>query len=311
MKVLITGGTGFIGAHLVRALLRHGDEVTVLARPSSDPWRLENVLGQLHYVKADPLDPHAVAAALREAQPERIYLLAAATQLRGDAALADMDIALKSNVEPLRVLLDQIAGLETFPKSVVRTGTLAELSGDDSRSEEPAGIYGLSVLMGTHLLRIWRQFTGIPSVTARLSLTYGPDQSPDFFVPGSIRKALSGQPEAPHRPEARRDLLHVDDAISALRLISDNALALPPVLHVSTGESLRLGDVASAIARLTGGDFDAPLQGCRAADIVSSPASVELLSLGWRPQVPLQEGLRQVIASERELMKNGTTRRSA
>ena len=299
-RTLITGGTGFIGSHLVRDCLRMGDEVTVLARPQSDVWRLDGVLDQVTVERLDPNDAAGSRALLVRIRPERVFLLAAATRFDHGAGLGEADSALRANVGPLRVILDAIAAMPVPPRAVIRTGTLAEIS---TPLQEPGTIYGLSILMGTHLLRIWRDQSGVPSVTARLSLTYGGDQSRDFFVPGAIADALNGRLAPPRRPAALRDLLHVDDAIAALQLIANHAADLPAILNVSTGAPHRLGDVAGLIADLA----DQPLVRGRAlpdentageADIVSAPTAPELLALGWSPRVALPDGLAQVLGWE-------------
>ena len=87
-------------------------------------------------------------------------------------------------------------------------------------------------------------------VTARLCLTYGGDQSPDFLVPGLIRKALSGLPARVLRPQAQRDLIHVRDCVAALRLAADHAAALPPIVTVATGRPLLAGHLADAVAAM-------------------------------------------------------------
>ena len=68
----------------------------------------------------------------------------------------------------------------------------------------------------------------------------------------SIRQGLAGDPMVPRQPAARRDLIHVDDAVAALQLIADHAAELPPVVNISTGRPIRTGDLAARIARLTG-----------------------------------------------------------
>ena len=296
-RTLITGGTGFIGSHLVRDCLRRGEEVTILARPDSDTWRLDGVLDQVAIERLDPRDAPALRAMLMRLLPERVFLLAAATRFDRRDGLRDMDRALRANVEPLRILLDELARLAQPPQAVIRAGTLAEIS---TTHREPGSIYGLSILMGTHLLRIWREWTAIPSVTARLSLTYGGDQSTEFFVPGAIADALSEGLAPPRRPGALRDLLHVDDAVAALQLIADHAADLPAVLNVSTGAPHRLGDVAALIADIAGQPLTIAAGSEGAGDVVSAPPAPELVALGWVPRVSLPKGLAQVFDWESE-----------
>ena len=280
VNVLIAGGAGFIGSHLVRDCLSRGDKVTVLTRPSTDLWRLEDDLSRLTVVRMNTTDERALATVLQRRPPQRVFLLGAVTRFEnGDAGLDDIAQAMRTNLDPLRAMLAALAQMDAPPQAVVRAGTLAELSGDpdlarSATREWPASTYGLSILAGTHLMRIWRTRSGIPAVTARLSLTYGGDQSDDFLVPSAIRQGLAGDPMVPRQPAARRDLIHVDDAVAALQLIADHAAALPPVVNVSTGRPIRTGDLAARIARLTG--HNPPSEAATAAGAenrVSAPPS--------------------------------------
>lgn len=306
-RVLITGGTGFIGSHLVRDCVARGEEVTVLARPGSDPWRLADVADRISLVRAHPLDAPAVAAVVARAGPRRVFHLAARTRTPARDDLSDLEDATAANVAPLRVLLDALRQLDD-PPAIVRTGSLAELGETDrvldpDAAERPREGYGLSALMGTHVLRLARARLGLPAVTARLCLTYGGDQSPDFLVPGLIRKALSGLPARVLRPQAQRDLIHVRDCVTALRLVADHAAALPPIVTVATGRPLLAGHLADAVAALVARP-DAllpppPAVPARAAHVVSSRPSPEITALGWQPRVGLAEGLRETITWER------------
>ena len=73
-RVLITGGTGFIGSHLARDCLSRGDEVTVLARPGSDPWRLADLAGRITLARAHPMYAPAVAAEVSALASAQIVL---------------------------------------------------------------------------------------------------------------------------------------------------------------------------------------------------------------------------------------------
>ena len=309
-RVLITGGTGFIGSHLVRDCLSRGDRVVVVTRNADRAWRLDGVR---HLVDLVPVDPHDAAEMFRvvaAVAPQRVFHLAAATRMPPRDDLADTDAAMTSNVEPLRHLLDALRRLDTPPTAVVRAGTLAEYGEsadvhEPSSPEQPADAYGLSALVGTHLMRLARTRSGIPSVTVRLSLVYGAMQSSDFLIPCAIRQGLAGQPIRLDRPQAQRDLLHVDDVVAALQRVADCAAILPPVLAVSTGAPLTMGEVIAEIARQLH-VVPPPLPITCAVDAprhrLSCRPSAAVLATGWRPRVSLPDGLAQVIASERETL---------
>ncbi|MEQ3749220.1 MAG: NAD(P)-dependent oxidoreductase, partial [Celeribacter sp.] len=256
-RVLITGGAGFLGAHLIRDCILRGDEVVVLARPTSAIWRLHDVLPRIVLHRVHSLDIQEMGRLIRETRPERVFHLAATTRFRPRPGMAELNHAIVANVEPLQILLDTLRQLDEPPLAVVRAGTLAELGqsgtphGPHSR-EQPEDAYGLSALIGTNMIRLSRGEMDLPAVTARLGLTYGGDQSSDFLIPQMIRQGLEGSLPVLRNPRARRDLLHVDDTIAALQIVADHAGSLPDTVAVSTGKPVPMSTVGTMIARLLG-----------------------------------------------------------
>lgn len=307
-RVLITGGTGFIGSHLARDCVARGDHVTVLTRAPDKAWRLRDLRRQIDLVAADPHDPAETLRIVADVAPQRVFYLAAATRVEPRPDLGDIEAAIGSNVAPLRNVLDAVRRLPVPPEAVVRAGTYAEYGEcahihDVFSPEQPVDAYGLSALVGTHMLRLARERGGLPAVTVRLSLVYGASQSSDFMIPWAIREALAGRPIRIRRPHARRDVLHIHDAVAAFQLVADCAATMPPVVAVSTGAPVAMGDLGDEIARLLGADrprkSEAPAPD-EARHTLSCRPSAAVLAAGWRPQVALRDGLAQVIACERE-----------
>lgn len=304
--VLITGGTGFLGSHLARRCVEAGDRVTIVARPESDAWRLREISSKIDLKRIALYDAAEVDRLIAELRPQRIFHLAATYRVCERASLSDLEHAQVCNVEPLRNLINALRKARHVPQAFVRVGTLAELGESDrvhspGDCERPSDAYGLSALVGTHMLRIARQRMALPAVTARLCLTYGGDQSSDFLIPDMIRKGLAGTSPRLRRPQSCRDLLHVEDVTRALDMIADNVAHLPPVVTVSTGEPVPMARTAGMIADILGRGTPSPNQSKTGdpAAILSCQPSPEVAELGWRPRVPLSVGLRQVVDWER------------
>lgn len=308
VRVLITGGTGFIGSHLARACLARGDAVTVLARPGSDPWRLADIRSRLRLVEAGTDDAAAIAACLTKARPEAIFHLGATSRFPAAGPEA-LQAACRANLLPLLTLAGAAARLPGPPAILVRAGTIAEYGRApqpfaEASREAPATAHGWSALAGTQALAALADGLPFPTVTARLGLTYGATQSGDFLIPMLIRACLRCEVSRIRTPGQRRDLLHVDDAVAGLLRIAALPDRAPPVVNLCSGNAPTMAEVGAAVLRAT--DAPAGLIACDpsagpddpALDLRSDP-SLAARTLGWRAQIGLDAGLARMVAQER------------
>lgn len=313
-RVLITGGTGFIGSHLARACVARGDQVSILARPGSDMGRLDDILHHVTLLHAPPQDAGSVAAALAQATPETIFHLGNTNRFAPDQpATAAMQSACALNLAPMLALLDAAARLRQPPMAFVRAGTIAEY-GDapipyaEARRAAPRSAYGWAALAATQAMAAMAGSLPFATVTARLALTYGPAQSDDFLVPALIRNCLRGKASVVQRPEDRRDLVHVDDVVAGLLRIAEAPAAAGPVVNLASGQAPAMREVAGLIAGLTGargliacGAQQSPASELRAAPTLARHA------FGWQARTTLQDGLAATVEWERRQMARGVT----
>jgi nucleoside-diphosphate-sugar epimerase len=316
VRVLITGGTGFIGSHLVRTCLDRGDAVTVIARPSSDPWRLDALLSGIDLRRLQVEDKASLAGCLRETQPEVIFHLGASTRLRRSPDFADLRGGIEWNLLPLAVLLAGAAMAEVQPKAFVRTGSIAEygdapLPYHEQGREEPRGAYGASMLAGTKFMMVARGRLSFPAVTARLALTYGPMQSTDFLLPSLIEHCLLGRPIDVSRPNDRRDLIYVDDVVDALVMIAGRPAEVDPVVNVGTGRAPTMRELAALVAEKTGAAPELVRMGRQdAADAEELRCASDRIGtgLGWAPKVDLDAGVERTVQWTRLAQNQGAGR---
>ncbi|KKB11795.1 dTDP-glucose 4,6-dehydratase [Devosia geojensis] len=237
MRVLITGGAGFIGSALVRRLvLEQGYEVLNVDKLTyaGNLASLASVRGRRNYrfLKADIGDRSAMAAAFESFRPQRVMHLAAESHV--DRSISHAEDFLRTNVLGTFVLLDVAreyhAGLtpaeqEQFRVLHVSTDEVyGSLGADGLFSErtayDPSSPYSASKAASDHLARAWARTYGLPIIVSNCSNNYGPYQFPEKLIPLTILNAMEGRALPVYgRGENVRDWLFVDDHVRALDMV--------------------------------------------------------------------------------------------
>jgi len=248
-RVLVTGAAGFIGSHLVRALLERGHEVAALARPASSMHRLGQVRADVRLVVGDVRDPPSVVSALHGWRPEACAHLAWYAEPRTYLDSHENLSALAASLDFLSHLLD--SGCQRL----LVTGTCAEYRASERplREDSPLGpktLYAASKLALRTVLEQLAAASDARLAWARIFHLYGPGENELRLVPSVIRALLAGQEFAATAGTQVRDYLHVADVALALcRLIEVEADG--PV-NVSSGEPISVRRLLQEIARIIG-----------------------------------------------------------
>jgi dTDP-glucose 4,6-dehydratase len=241
MKVMVTGGAGFIGSALVRHLLNETDHhVHVLDKLTyaSTLASLESVAGHAHYgfTRADICDAPAVKSLLEAVDPDVIVHLAAESHV--DRSIDGPGAFIETNIVGTYVLLQAArahwASLPEPRKSRFRfhhvsTDEVFGALGDEGFFTEetpydPRSPYSASKAGSDHLVRAWWHTYGLPITMTNCSNNYGPYHFPEKLIPLMIVKALAGEPLPVYgRGENIRDWLYVDDHARAIRLVFEQA----------------------------------------------------------------------------------------
>ncbi|RNB86138.1 NAD-dependent epimerase/dehydratase family protein [Brevibacillus panacihumi] len=295
MRVLVTGATGFLGSHLVKALLAEGHEVYILKRKTSDCSRLATVL---HEIECFDLEHVEIEGMFRDIGPLDAVIHTATSYARNQESY---HATLEANVSmPLQVL-----------EGAIRCGTPLFMN-TDTFSNTTQGIF--QRLVGYHLTKRhfleWGKHLAAQSslrfVNLKLEHLYGPADSPEKFIPYIVRTCLENQPDLYLTPgEQMRDFIHVRDAVDAYLLLlrqSKQFSASFCEFQVGSGVATSIKSLVREVHRLTEsattlhfGALPYPPQ-----EMMHSLADVESLRrYGWRSQVPLREGLLTVIEEHR------------
>ncbi len=303
--VLVTGGAGFIGSHLVRRLLSDGYEVRVLDNlATGSPDNLAGL--DIDLVESDVRSRAALRAAM--AGVDSVFHLAALPSVA------------RSWTDPVATLATNAHGTANVVESAAEAGVgclvysssssvygeqEAELKAE-SLEPQPISPYAYSKLLGEKIaLAHARDGHGMRVVALRYFNVFGARQDPNSpysaVIPLFIKAALSGTTATVFGDGLQsRDFTHVDNVVEA-NVCAVGALVSGLALNVATGESHTLRELTGAISELNGRPLDVAFASPRAGDIRHSRADISLAAetIGYRPRVGFQDGLRRTFDAYR------------
>jgi UDP-glucose 4-epimerase len=298
MRIFVTGGTGFLSAHLLSRLVKETVELGVLIRPSGDLWRIQDLTDRLQIVRGDLGKISAWQEELRKFHPDVIIHLAWAgvgNKHRNDSQQID------ANLMPT-VALTRL-GIEAGAKTFIGLGSQAEYGPLNKRiSEEdvanPTTLYGTAKLAACILMKQLCEQAGVRFAWLRVFSTYGPMEDPDWMIPYLIRTLLGGEKPALTACEQKWDYLFGPDAAEAIWQIalSPNANG---IFNLGSGQVYTLRKIVETIRDM----IDPALElgfgqvPYRPDQVMHLEADISRLraATGWTPATPLEEGLRQTI----------------
>jgi UDP-glucose 4-epimerase len=291
VRVVVTGGAGFIGSNLVDALLERGDDVVVIDDLSTGKAANVNPGAQLD--RLDIRDP-ALADAFTEARPEVCFHLAAQADVPTSVRRPDFDAEVNV-VGSVRVL--QAAGDGTAVVLASTGGAIYGECGRPAREDDPRrplSPYGVAKLAAEEYVAVWNRLRGTRHTTLRLANVYGPRQ--ESGLEGGVvaifleAMAAGGETAVYGDGSQTRDFVHVADVVRALLVAPGNA----GVYNIGSGIETSVSELHERCRAVTGDGRLPRLAPPREGDVGRSVLDVSLAAseLGWRPELSLDEGLR-------------------
>lgn len=286
---LVTGATGFIGAHLAGRLHAHGARVHATSRHHRPAAQ-----GGTRWHRTDLRDPDATAALVAAVEPDVVFHLA--SEVTGTRDVGQLLPIMRGNLTSAVNLLTAVATMPT-PARTVLAGSIEEPRPHDE-DQTPSSPYAAAKWAATGYARTFHRLYGVPATVLRVAMVYGPAQ-PDTrkLVPYATLALLDGQPPRVSSGTRLIDWVYVDDVVDAF-LAAAEAPDAGHVVDIGSGTALSIRDTVGLLVKVAdagveaefGAVADRPLDSARIAD--PGPAA-ELL--GWRATTPLDEGLRRTV----------------
>jgi len=320
MRVLITGGAGFVGSHLSEALLDRGDEVFILDNLSTGS--IDNVVHlkqnpRFHYT-IDTVSNEPIVAELIDRCDIVVHLAAAV----GVKLIVEQPVhTIETNVHGTEVVLKHA----NKKKKLVLIASTSEVYGKstDVPFREDADLvlgptvkhrwaYACSKLIDEFLaLAYWKE-RKLPVIVVRLFNTVGPRQTGQYgmVIPNFVRQALAGQPITVFGDGTQsRSFTYVGDVVRAMVALIDEPRAIGQVFNIGNGNEITIGELAEKVKKMTGSSSEivmVPYEKAYEAGFEDMPRRVPDIGriqslVGYRPTVELDETLTRVIEHFRQL----------
>jgi UDP-glucose 4-epimerase len=310
-RCLVTGGCGFIGSHLVTALVRRGDTVRVLDNLSTGhPGNLAEVASEVELIEGDLRDPETVRLSVTGMEYVLHQGALASVPRSVEAPLATHEADATGTLHLLAAARDAGVRRIVYAASSSAYGDAPRLPKRESMPPRPLSPYAVAKLAGEYYCAAFTHTYGLETVSLRYFNVFGPRQDPESqyaaVVPRFITAMLRGQAPTIHGDGTQsRDFTYVDNAISANLLALEAPKAPGESMNVACGDRYSLLGLVAELNAVLGTDIR-PIHGPRrAGDVWHSQASIAKAErlLGYRPEISFGEGLARTVAWYRAQME--------
>jgi UDP-glucose 4-epimerase len=301
MKILVTGGAGFIGSHVVDILLEAGHDVSIV----DNLWergggRLQNVAPQARFYQIDVRSP-ALAHVFDEVRPEVVCHLAAqhSVKISTEDPVHDAQVNSLGLINLLQCAVHFGVRKVVFSSSGATYGTVDKMPIDETTPQHPESPYAITKLSSEHYLRFWKDMHGLDFTSLRYGNVYGPRQDPTGeagVIAIFARAILLGEPvRIDWDGEQQKDYVFVRDVARA------NLLALGrgggEAFCIGTGRGVSVNALYRGLVDIVGREVEVVRAPKRSGDIYLSYFDCRKAEeqLGWKPETSLEDGLRLTV----------------
>jgi UDP-glucose 4-epimerase len=304
-RVLLTGGTGFVGANLTRRLLQDGHELHLLIYPGSDLWRLKTIQSEVRLYETDLADVESLTSLVQQIRPDWIFHLAVHGAYSYQTDLSRMvQTNILGTINLVQACLK--AGFAAF----VNTGSSSEYgfkahAPAETDWLEPNSYYAVTKASATLFCAYTAQSQGVHLPTLRLYSVYGAYEEPSRLMPTLILQGFAGKFPPLVNPAIARDYVYAEDINQAYILAASQPNQKPgAVYNVGTGvqTSLRqVVEVAKQVLDIPGEPVwgSMPDRHWDSTTWVADSRRIQT-ELGWQPRYTFEQGFRQMVDWFRE-----------
>ncbi|MCP6726804.1 MAG: GDP-mannose 4,6-dehydratase [Patescibacteria group bacterium] len=302
MKILVTGGAGFIGSNLVDRLVSNGDEVIVVDNLSTG--KKENINSKAKFIQLNTSSKE-MAEIIEKEKPEIIYHLAGPIHLR--RSIDDPLFQENLNIlKELKHLLDAAHEVSVKKFIMISSGgavysEASVIPTPEDYPAHPSSLYGVMNLALERLLQDYAETYNLPYIILRLSNVYGPRQWESGIIPSVATKMLQGQQPIIHGDgTTTRDFIFISDVLEALRLAADSGKT--GIFNVGSSQETSMTEVFKIIAQRLSWKGDPIYEESSDAGVSRNALDRSKIQeeLGWKPQVSFEQGIQQTIQALQE-----------
>jgi UDP-glucose 4-epimerase len=308
MRVLVTGGAGFIGSHLVGALLERGDRVVVLDNFSSGRRsNLDGLAAEIELVEGDLRSYERVHAAMRGVELVLHQGALPSVPRSVQDPLTTNEVNVGGTLNVLLAARDEGARRVVFASSSSVYGDANGFLREETQRPQPLSPYGVAKLAAESYCRAFWQVYSLETVSLRYFNVFGPQQDPHSqyaaVVPRFISRLLNGEPPVIYGDgNQSRDFTFVGNVVAGNLLAASAPGVAGEVLNLATGGSQTVNELSTAIQKALDVEIEPVYQPARVGEIAHSAADISRAAqlLGYQPAVSVEEGLAATIDALRD-----------
>ena len=300
-KILITGGTGFLGANLIHRLLKSKNEIITIIKPNSNEWRISEVKNKIKVYHIDILNEKKISNTIKEIKPSLIFHCAT---YGVNPSQDNFGKIFQTNVFGTNNIFSTIQKINCV-KKIINFGSSFEYAAQKLPVKEtdiisPTTVYGISKATQTNLAQYYAENLGLPIVTARIFTPYGKYDSNGRLFSDLMISAIKGRQIKLGFQDSFRDFIHIDDAVDILLLIVKDMKNKTGIFNIGTGKKssvkqiMRLCEKKMKIKyHVSWGNETNIRKIDRFSEVVIADMQKTQHVFHWKPKITIDEGIKK------------------